>query len=192
MLAPRHASRPWRKTPAVFIVVASLQTAGAHRATEMFQRLLQLRSPRGRARYATLFMRRFAPNRPRRCCSLNRFAMRPDKIHGEAKKNQAEYERDGRQQRIRGTQEFGLLFAAAMKNKSARSEQREEEPFRIDHASEERAVGVGHRKRGGPYGLCSDSKMRRAAHRMKRGHPAESQTVLRHGVVDARPGERDP
>src|ERR1041384_4446715 len=92
MLAPRHASRPWRKTPAVFIVVASLQTAGAHRATEMFQRLLQLRSPRGRARYATLFMRRFAPNRLRRCCSLNRVAMRPDKIHGEAKKNQAESE----------------------------------------------------------------------------------------------------
>ena len=74
----------------------------------------------------------------------------------------------------------------------ARRHQREEDPLRVDHAREQRAVGVGERERRRPDRLQHDRAMRRAEHRMDRRHGLEQQAVARHRVVHARADEDDP
>ena len=68
---------------------------------------------------------------------------------------------------------------------------REEDPLGVDHAREERAVGVGRRQHRRPDRLDDDRAVRRAERRMHRAQPAEERAVLRHLVVHARADQDD-
>ena len=95
-------------------------------------------------------------------------------------------------QRIGKSKKFGRVLAAPMQQKNARSQQRKEQPFGIDHPAKKRAIRICGGQDARPHGLRGDREIRSLAFGMERSHPSESEAVLRHGVIDARAGQRNP